>query len=56
MDGGGHAIGASGRASFAGHLNEGQIANEHPAFVGSPMLGEQKSIWWSAVTVRSSME
>lgn len=36
--GGGHVIGGSGEASFAGHLNEGQITNEHPAFIGGPGL------------------
>lgn len=40
--GGGHVIGASGKASFAGHLNEGQITNEHPAFIGGPGLTDAR--------------
>jgi hypothetical protein len=38
MSGGGHAIGGSGRANFAGHLTVGQITNEHPAFLDGPGL------------------
>jgi hypothetical protein len=38
MSGGGNVVGQSGRAGFAGHLNEGQITNEHPLFIGGPGL------------------
>lgn len=30
QSGGGHAVGASGKAGFAGHLNEGQVTTSHP--------------------------
>lgn len=42
MSGGGHVVGASGRAAFASHLNEGQITNEHPLFVGGPGLTDAR--------------
>ena len=38
MSGGGHVVGGSGNAGFAGHLNEGQITNEHPLFLDGPGL------------------
>jgi hypothetical protein len=44
MSGGGHVIGNSGRANFAGHLTTGQITNEHPhpAFTDGPGLTEPR--------------
>jgi hypothetical protein len=42
QSGGGHVIGNSGRAGFAGHLNEGQITNEHPAFLDGPGLTDAR--------------
>lgn len=36
MSGGGNVVGDSGRSSFAAHLNEGEITNEHPAFEDGP--------------------
>jgi hypothetical protein len=39
---GGHVIGNSGRAGFAGHLNEGQITNEHPMFLDGPGLTDAR--------------
>lgn len=42
MAGGGHVVGASGNAGFAGHLNEGQITNEHPAFTDGPGLTDPR--------------
>lgn len=38
MSGGGNVVGDSGRSSFAAHLNEGEITNEHPAFENGPGL------------------
>lgn len=38
MSGGRNVVGGSGRWSFAAHLNEGEITNEHPAFQDGPGL------------------
>jgi hypothetical protein len=42
QSGGGHVVGNSGRAGFAGHLNEGQITNEHPMFLDGPGLTDAR--------------
>lgn len=38
QSGGGHSVGGSGKAGLAGHLGEGEVTNEHPAFQGGPGL------------------
>lgn len=38
MAGGGNMVGASGNSAYAGHLNEGQITNEHPLLQNGPGL------------------
>lgn len=38
QSGGGHSVGGSGKAGLAGHLSEGEVTNEHPAFQGGPGL------------------
>ncbi len=42
MSAGGHVVGGSGRAGFAGHLIEGQITTEHPAFLDGPGLTDAR--------------
>lgn len=42
MSGGGNVVGESGRSSFADHLNEGEITNEHPAFEDGPGLTDPR--------------
>lgn len=38
MRAGGNVIGASGQATIAGHMREGEITTYHPLFIGSPGL------------------
>lgn len=42
MSGGGNVVGDSGRSSFADHLNEGEITNEHPDFEDGPGLTDAR--------------